>query len=60
MDVDDNCEVDLVLAFAVKATGAKDSKPFIRFKIPALPFPFRTQQLHKANGSGIIIDNETH
>ncbi len=26
--VDDNCEVDLVLAFAVKATGAKDSKPF--------------------------------
>ena len=30
VDVDDNCEVDLVLAFAVNATGAKDSKPFIR------------------------------
>ena len=28
VDVDDNCEVDLVLAFAVNATGAKDSKPF--------------------------------
>ena len=26
--VDDDCEVDLVLAFAVNATGAKDSKPF--------------------------------